>query len=223
MNFCPIPPVKILSQVLKSRKTWFALAQEFDEGMLQLYQDRPEDIMVILDNGAYEGCLTVAEYTRTLAMIHPKIAVLPDLILGPWRRSANLSLGFLEMVNFPQVEWMYVPQAEPRDKEGWLKALHAGAEDPRVSWIGLPRNMVTDVFKMPLARVFYAEYIRDKFPRLKVHALGMVNGYIPELPFLVQAGVESVDSSCPFNAENIDQWEIKLKEIDDACQNLLTL
>lgn len=214
MHFCPIPPKEMLHQVLTERKAWFALAQEPYEFSQAV---RQPDTFVILDNGAYEGCLTVTNYVTEINCWRPNVVVLPDLLLGPWKRSMHLGLGFLEQVDFPSVEWMYVPQAEAGDKDGWTQSLMWAANDERVSWIGLPRCMCTDIFKYPLARIFWAEYIRDKYPHLKVHALGMVNGNVHELPFLAQAGVVSIDSSCPFNAANINNWKSKLEEIDNAC------
>ena len=219
MHFLPIPPKGMLHQVLATRKHWFALAPEIDEPHFP--ELRKDDTTIILDNGAYEGCLTVSNYVEKIKLIEPTVAVLPDLLCCSWKRSMQLSLGFLETVDFPQVQWMYVPQAEPGDKQGWMESLQWGANDPRVSWIGLPRCMCTNIMKYPLARVFWAEYIRDHFPWLKVHALGMVNGNIHELPFLAQAGVQSIDSSCPFNAENLPNWESKLEEID-TCLKLYT-
>jgi hypothetical protein len=227
MLFSPIPPTTMLHQVLSERKTWFALAHEHDDCYLP--ELRSDDVTLILDNGAYERQpLSGETYVRTIQLYQPTVAVLPDMYCGPWKRSMSFSLGFLEQWSRYRwkegldPQWMYVPQAEPGDLQGWTESLLWGCNDERVSWIGLPRCLVTHITKNSLARVFWADYIKEKFPHVKVHALGMVNGNVHELAFLAERGVRSVDSSCPFNAENINHWEDKLKEID-SCLKLYTV
>lgn len=215
MDFAPICPSRMLNLCLTKRNTWFALAQEDNPVYEKFYRDRPADVTLILDNGAYEGQLTVSRYTNKIYDYKPEVTVLPDILCGPWKRSMQLGLGFLDTLDVA-TEWMYVPQAEAGDLKGWTESLLWGANDERVSWIGLPRCLCTHISGNSLARVFWADYIREKFPHLKVHALGMINGNEHELPYLAERGVRSIDSSSPFNVDNLPRWEARLEAIDQC-------
>lgn len=224
MDFCPIPLTDQLSKYLNKRRTWFALAQkamgldsQFD--YRNFYANAPEGKVVILDNGAYETALDINKFQCAIDYIEPTVAVLPDIMLGEADRSLHLSLGFLEQCGLSSTpyhnEWMFVPQAAPGDIEGFARVTYQALQDKRITWIGIPRCLVTDIADNPLARVHFATAIKKDFPHIKVHALGMINGCIPELYYLQKAGVLSCDSSWPFNNGNT---ESNLEAID-KCLN----
>lgn len=220
MDFAPICPTPSLEKYLRTRNTWFALAQMNDPQYQKFYRyDKPEGVTVILDNGAYEGEMKLEQYDMAIEFFNPTVAVLPDIMLGDADRSLHLSLGFLEQCglssNEYHNEWMFVPQAAPGDIEGFARVTYTALQDKRITWVGIPRCLVTDITETPLARVNFANAIKKDFPHIKVHALGMINGCIPELYYLQKAGVLSCDSSWPFNNGNT---ESNLEAID-KCLN----
>lgn len=219
MDFAPICPTPELQKYLRTRNTWFALAQEKEYEYMRFYNERPTGVTLILDNGAYEGELKCEVFCKAIEQYHPTVAVLPDILLGEADRSLHLSLGFLEQCglssNEYHNEWMFVPQAAPGDIEGFARVTYQALQDKRITWVGIPRCLVTDITETPLARVNFANAIKKDFPHIKVHALGMINGCIPELYYLQKAGVLSCDSSWPFNNGNT---ESNLEAID-KCLN----
>lgn len=224
MDFAPICPTSQLQKYLNKRKTWFALAHLAQEtGDCSVYRNfylnPPEGKTVILDNGAYEGALNFDQFNFAIRYLQPEVVVLPDILLGEADRSLHLSLGFLEQCglssNEYHNEWMFVPQAAPGDIEGFARVTYTALQDKRITWVGIPRCLVTDITETPLARVNFANAIKKDFPHIKVHALGMINGCVPELYYLQKAGVLSCDSSWPFNNGNT---ESNLEAID-KCLN----
>jgi hypothetical protein len=206
VDFCPIVPTSALQKYLSKRKTWFALAQRSDPTYQKFYRYRPDDVTLILDNGSYEGEMRLDEYTDAIDFYKPQVVVLPDLYLGEWNRSLNLSLGFLEQCGLDSQtysnEWMFVPQAKPGDAEGFQKAAQIALQNLHIKWIGIPRCLTTDIVQdidAPIPRIDFALWVKKTYPFIKVHALGMINGCIPELYYLQKAGVRSCDSSWPFN------------------------
>lgn len=220
MDFSPIPPASMLEKYLSKRKTWFALAQEQNDSYRKFYINKPKDKVLILDNGAYEGVLNLDSYAMDIRFLEPTVVVLPDIYLGDSNRSLHLSLGFLEQCGLSSHtyinEWMFVPQAPPGDLESFVRVTFIALKDKRITWLGIPRNLVTDVTENPLARVHFAQAVKKDYPNIKIHALGMINGCIPELYYLQKVGVQSCDSSWPFNHGNVDQ---NLEEIDQ-CLNM---
>ena len=211
MDFAPIPPTSLLETYLISRKTWFALAQIDENAYESFYGSKPDDVTLILDNGAYEGGLVINRYADRIFDYRPTVAVLPDLLLGDADRNLHLGLGFLEQCSPAGVEWMFVPQARPGDVEGFTRTAYIALRDKRITWLGIPRCLVTDISDNPLARVHFAAAVKRDYPDIKIHALGMINGCVPELYYLQKAGVRSCDSSWPFNHGDPDT---NLKEID---------
>jgi hypothetical protein len=222
VDFAPIPPTHDLKKYLSSRKTWFALAQENDRAYEEFYEKAPDDVTVILDNGAYEGKMILELFQAKIHYFEPEVVILPDLYLGAADKSLHLSLGFLEQCGLSSQpytnEWMFVPQAEPGDVDGFVRSLFTALKDERITWIGIPRCLATDISDSPLARVGLARAILKDYPKIKIHALGMVNGCIPELYYLQEAGVSSCDSSWPFNHGNTDE---NLRRIDECLNTQL--
>jgi len=201
MDFCIISPVTGLSRYSTLSKTHLVLPHIYDEDYWNFYEDRrAEGDRIILDNGAYEGReFHEIRFTSLLRYLKPQVAVLPDYPLQPWEKTWHAAITFLDRwaEKFPDVEWMYVPQAEKGMQSTWSSSLYTVKGEPRITWIGLPRAMITHVFSSPLARAEMAYQIRGWSSPLKVHCLGMDAGNVHELYYLNKAGVTSIDSSAP--------------------------
>ncbi len=211
MDFCIISPVTGLSRYSILSKTHLVLPHIYDEDYWNFYEGRrAAGDRIILDNGAYEGReFHEVRFTGLLRHFKPQVAVLPDYLLQPWEKTWHAAIAFLDRWadKFPEVEWMYVPQAVEGDKLGWKASMYKGAEEPRVSWIGIPRAYATHIACRPLARVDEISSLVNFYKR-KVHCLGMLAGDVHELHYLEKAGCVSIDSSAPvwrgWNSYNIN-------------------
>lgn len=200
MDFAVISPTAGLERYGKLSKTHLILAPVYakDEAYAKFYRERQRSgDFIILDNGGYEGePLRDMEYVSGLK---PDVVVLPDFYLQPWKKTWHAAIAHLDRWcdAFPDVEWLYIPQAEKGDMYGFISSYQEAAEDPRITWLGIPRCLPLHITDNPLARVEFARLVRSQHPRLHLHAFGMVNGDTHELGYLEQAGVTSIDSSAP--------------------------
>lgn len=202
MEFCIISPVAGLERYAKLSKTHLVLAHILDKKYIDFYQQcRADGDFIILDNGAYESAGTDGpSLVEAIRRYNPHIVTLPDYLLEPWRRTWHASIAFLDSYadRFPDVQWLYIPQAEEDNSIGWMMSYQEALDEERISWIGIPRAYSTHIMKDPLARVKFAEmHSRVKRVDKKLHAFGMVNGDVHELGYLANAGVKSIDSSAP--------------------------
>ena len=202
MEFCIISPTAGLNRYSTLSKTHLVLPFVEDQEYWRFYTKRRDaGDRIILDNGAYESKRPVDD-TVIISLIEsplrPQVVVLPDYLLQPWEKTWHAAIAFLDRwaEKFPDVEWMYVPQAEERDMSGWRTSLLKGVDEPRVSWIGLPRAYATHIACRPLARVEEVATITG-YHKKKVHCLGMLAGDVHELHYLDKAGCISIDSSAP--------------------------
>lgn len=186
-------------------KTHLVLTQVKNEKYREFYKKRREKgDFLILDNGAYEDTLANEErLCEAINYYRPNVVVLPDLYLGAWEESLKLSTNFAQKFEDEPDrywEWMFVPQAEPKDENGWKKALYQGILNISPAWIGLSRNLVADkrgtIFNNLLDRARWCDILTRSPRAFKVHALGMQAGCLEELWALKHAGCSSVDSSC---------------------------
>ncbi len=226
MEFCIMSPVGGLNQYATLSKTHLVLAQVKNEEYRKFYRERGElGDFLMLDNGAYEEEFDPELLLEAMRWYKPNVVVLPDIYLGDWKASLQLSIEFakendVERFLDPKTklwEWMFVPQAEPGDEVGWEICLDAGLRQIKPAWIGLSRNMVNDkrgtIFSSPLARVLKCYRLKKFRPLLKVHALGMQAGCLEEVWALNHAGCDSIDSSCAvwrghndFLLDDKDEW-----------------
>jgi hypothetical protein len=204
MEFCIISPTAGLERYATLSKTHLVLSQVEERQYKEFYlKRRREGDLIILDNGAYEGKQsTEGELIDAIEFYNPQVVVLPDRFLRPWEETFQVSHDFLDKYynRFSDVEWMYVPQSSPNDIMGFIDGLLHAANELPVSWIGIPRCLVTDIAQDPLMRVRVCEFIKRKWyndPCLRVHALGMYKGNVEELKLLAAAGCDSIDSSAP--------------------------
>ena len=203
MDFCIISPTAGLNRYSTLSKTHLVLPHVNDKDYWDFYEGRREaGDRIILDNGAYEGReFNEVRYTGLLRHLKPQVAVLPDYPLEWWVKTHHASIAFLDKwaEKFPDVEWMYAPQAEEKHYGDLIHSMNQVLDDERrVKWIGLPRNLTTH-FLSPLSRIDAVREIRDEaiVRGIKIHCLGMAAGNIHELYYLNELGVTSIDSSAP--------------------------
>ena len=200
MEMCIISPTAGLERYSSLSTAQMALYHINDPRYWVFYRERvKQGDLVFLDCGAYEGVeFDVNKYIERIQDLQPSVVVLPDLLLCDWERSFAYSIGMMEYIvrHLDQAyEFMFVPQAREGDAEGFVKCLRK-ALPIRFPWIGLPRALVTHVFKNDYARLVIADLLRNESPNTKVHALGY-GGNVHELYFLDKLGVKTWDSSAP--------------------------
>lgn len=196
MEFCIISPTAGLSRYSTLSKRHLVLPQIKSP----LYRDfyvkrRKQGDHIILDNGAYEKTPQFArEFWECMALIRPQVAVLPDYLLQPWKKTRNAVLYFIDQYvhDWPEVEWMFVPQAEKGDIRGFYhcfnEVMHEASDV--ISWVGAPRVLNSHFGN---ARADFAATVRQRYPNHRIHALGD----IIDRDGLAKMGVTSLDSSAP--------------------------
>ena len=201
MDFCIITPTAGLERYATLSKTHMVLQHiaDGDPAYKKFYMERRKaGDTIILDNGSYEMDHPAFD-PYLMGELEPQITVLPDFFLQPWKKTWHAAIHHLDMYydRWPTTEWCYIPQAEKGDLNGFLQSYTEASEDRRISWIGIPRALAYAISDNPLARVDFARLVNRERPYLKLHAFGMVNGDIHEIPYLAAAGVRSIDSSAP--------------------------
>jgi hypothetical protein len=231
MDFAIICPTSGLERYARLSRVHLVLAHEFGRlgGGPKHHEYRTFYInrkvagdFIILDNGAYESAgIPDTDLVERIRDLQPDVCVLPDYPLTDWHRTWHASIYFLDAWSdrFPNVQWCYIPQAERGDLHGFLESYQEAANDHRIGWIGIPRALAYAITDNPLMRVEFARMVRKDYPHLKLHAFGMVNGDVHELPYLDRAGVNSVDSSAPVWRgwhNNYIDWEPDRKKWDEC-------
>lgn len=200
MEFCILSPIAGLTRYSTLSNRHLLLPHlTRSEQYVNFYQERKQaGDFLILDNGAYEGQEDWANLVRCVELFKPQVCALPDYLLQEWEKTHHEAFVFLDRYyyTFPNVKWMYIPQAKPGDIVGFIDSLFRALDDERISWIGLPRALPLEICNDPLMRVRVAEQVRKR-SRVNIHALGMMKGNVGELKLLEQAGVKSVDSNAP--------------------------
>lgn len=198
MEFAIISPTAGLERYAKLSKTHLVLQHEWKGDYAKFYTERKvAGDFIIMDNGAYEnGTPELDVYENGL--LQPNVTVLPDFPLQTWQKTWHASISWLDRCfGKLDTEWLYIPQAREGDLIGFIESYHRAIEDPRITWIGIPRALAYAITDDPLMRVKFAEIIKRDRPDLHIHAFGMVNGDVHELPYLAHVGVDSIDSSAP--------------------------
>lgn len=223
MEFCVISPTAGLEKYAVLSKYHLVLRHVYktDPAYRVFYQKRREaGDFIILDNGAYEG-ETSLESPGVL--LEPQVVVLPDYLLQPWRKTWHAAIHYLDTYydKYPGTEFLYIPQSLPGDLHGFIESYQEAVSDRRITWLGIPRAMAYAITDNPLARVEFARMVHRDHPGLKLHAFGMVNGDVHELPYLAQAGVTSIDSSAPvwrgwhgYDIKRTAAWDMFGKAVD---------
>ena len=203
MEFCIISPTAGLELFATRSKTHMTLAPQVvgDTEYLRFYiKQRDSGDFILMDNGVYESDYSEIRFLAALDTLKPNVAVLPDVICKS-AESTKRSLDFYRKFGsqFPFVKWMFIPQG--KTLTGWKASFQCYVDhmDPNNTWLGLTRFLPTHVCPNdPLIRVKLAKEIKDHFPQLPIHCMGMADGDVNELDLLAKQGlVYSIDSSAP--------------------------
>jgi len=200
MEFCIICPTAGLERYAVLSKTHLVLGHMCSvTAYREFYQARKRaGDFIILDNGSYEYGKPSISW-EAIQALEPDVVVLPDYFLQPWQKTWHAAIAFLDEYSHDaqEFEWLYIPQSEKGDLHGFLESYNEAVQDPRITWLGIPRALSYAITDNPLMRVEFARMVKRDHPHLKLHAFGMVNGDVHEIPYLAQAGVNSIDSSAP--------------------------
>jgi len=221
VDFCIISPTAGLERYATLSKTHLVLSTEWtNETYRNFYKARKAaGDFIILDNGAYENGTPKEDCWFPIQDLEPDVVVLPDYFLQPWQKTWHAAIAWLDrnVDDITGFEVCYIPQAEKGDLHGFLESYQAAMEDSRITWLGIPRALAYAITDNPLMRVEFARMVRKEHPTIRLHAFGMVNGDVHELPYLGAAGVTSIDSSAPVwrgwlgydidNPEEREQWD----------------
>jgi hypothetical protein len=194
MLFAIISPASGLQRWAIRSRCHLVLSHVTNAVYQQFYRQRSEaGDLVILDNSAYEGKVDERQLLERIGLYHPSVVILPDIYGGDMELSFNLAKDFHKVwkSRLP-MSWMFVPQGN--DVQSHFDVTERAITELGVEWIGIPRRFGTHCLG---SRASLAGWIRDKWPNISVHALGMCAGDTKELPELQNAGVQSIDSSAP--------------------------
>lgn len=203
MEFCIISPSAGLENFASQSHTHLVLPQIRDKTYTNFYRSRrKQGDFLILDNGAYEGAfIHNARLAERMKLYEPQVVACPDALLQDWSITWEMTKRFLTQFHSRlefSCEFMGIPQALPMDINAWWKCAKRMLEDPRITWIGLPRCLYTHFGLHDELRSTIAQCIHDVRPDIKLHALGMADGSLTELEKLAAINVvESCDSSAP--------------------------
>jgi hypothetical protein len=200
MNFCILSPIAGLERYATLSKTHLLLPQlDKIPGYREFYlKRREENDFLILDNGAYEGQTDWENLKHCIDIYNPQVCALPDYLLQPWEKTYHSAIQFLDCFydKYPQTAWMYIPQSTPSNIVGFCNGLFRALDDPRISWIGLPRALAYSISNDEFMRHNVAVWLKRYKPGIKIHALGMAKGSVKELNSL-RGIVNSIDSNAP--------------------------
>lgn len=191
MQFCVIPPTKLLSRF--KQRCHLCLAHKVLENEWYAKFFRDTEDYVILDNSAYElgTSLPWTEMLRAARYIEPREIVLPDIL-----RNADATIAKVEeafALGMPEnVRVMAVPQG--RNREEWSKCLAALLEKfgKQIDVIGVP--VLCDSW--PGTRLELLSCVPRALP---IHLLGW-DSQRYEVPIIAKEAfpnVRSVDSAKP--------------------------
>lgn len=231
MNFAIISPTAGLEAYSTRSKTHMVLAHQWvrDREYANFYLKRKkEGDFIFLDNGVYENSYNEDMLLDAIQELRPDVAVLPD-VLCRGVESTKASLDFLRKYvhDFPKTQFMFIPQGETITHwRASFKCLPHFLELGSI-WLGLTRFLPSHTCKGdPLIRVKLATEVKNAWPKLPIHAMGMADGDVRELSILTKQNfVQSIDSSAPvwrgwlgFDIRNREYWREYGEEVDFAAK-----
>lgn len=203
MQFCPIVPIKWLDKFAVQSQTHMVLAQHLDIcEYFEFYRARVEaGDAVILDNGAYEDePVSFPELLKRIQALQPTYYVLPDEP-NKFDMSGIMSLDFIKFIKGENVlsRRLWIVHATPGHITQFIQAYELGCTNAH----GVGFSRLTEDYGFGSSNMRRVQFIRhlkrhNKWqPDKYVHAFGMLNGSVAELPYLAEEGVHSIDSSAP--------------------------
>lgn len=162
----------------------------------------PRYELKILDNSVVElGHAVELDMIRAAAeIVRPTCIVLPDAYLdtdltisqcraaiGPW------SKGLKDLFDYRGVPFMYLPQG--RTKADFQRAAEAFATDSRITWWGIPRNVV----EYQGSRQWAIELCNALNPHRNIHMFGFSEDLVDDVRCATRPfpHIRSIDSAVP--------------------------
>lgn len=226
-QFCFIAPAGLLDRYASHSHTHLVLPQVENSVYKEFYvRKRREGDLIILDNGAYELQDSVVSdfLLESIEYYRPHVVALPDFMMQG-ERTFEASRAFYREYRdrFPNTQWMYIPQSETGNVQGWYKWMNLALKEMDISWVGIPRVLATNIAIGPNAWLERANAVEQLTMRgYKTHALGMIGtagNALRELELLFWEGCCSVDNSSPIwrgvhnlyidREKDIEWWDIQ--------------
>lgn len=176
-----ITPVSLLSTVPKEQRTHLVLSELALSSIpyYAFYATRAKaGDFIILDNPVHEDQkVTVERWIDAVGLIHPDVAVIPDVIDSALMTLDNAREAVSEFTKskFEDIELMAVPHGETQEQ--WLRCARNLAKLDAVSWFGisLERRLEDDQHALLRRRERVRMMLNEPetFGRIKLHLLGV--------------------------------------------------
>lgn len=217
IKMCLITPTSYLdSFASQSDGIHLCLASLIEEGLTapyrSFYQKRKAlGEYLIMDNMAFEHGEPVGSKVLMdkASWLNPDAIVLPDYPGQPWEKTVKAAKEFMEEVkqhpyfkNHKSPKWLFVPQSEKGDIDGWVKAYQWADAEPEIAWIGMSILGIPNAWNKVaphLSRYYCGEYLlsHNLVSGKQHHYLGSF-GYPNEYKLLNKQGIAySSDTSSP--------------------------
>lgn len=212
-HFATTAPVHIMQRLYDSGHLNYSLVLAHDivkpenrDAYENLFLARHQDC-VILDNSVIElGKAVDIDMLQDAALIvQPSTIVIPDSMLNA-RETVDAAEKFLadaEVVSFNPLAWqtvrrqwegfMYVPQGKTFEEWCWCAEVHA--DDDRIGWWGIPRNMRKQLGRG--ARHDAVHVCKMLAPNRRIHLLGFSDDIVDDMFAARHPFVASIDSTVP--------------------------
>jgi hypothetical protein len=205
MKVCHILPPRVLGEVSDLLGTQHLLLPALmgHSKYRDFYRQRAGVDWLTLDNGVAEGRMVSFNHLISVARaMNVQEIVLPDA-MGNMDRTLDLvAQSFFESFEHrKQFRFMFVPQGKTINE-----VIHCAEQAMNmcpviINCFGIPRHILK---VSPSARAQIAWGLRERFPKVDIHLLGMGVDDSNEIPYygreFKNAGVRSVDSSLAWNA-----------------------
>ena len=209
-SFCFIAPPYAYDLVKEHMtKTHLVLAHVIDKypEYTELYKRlSDEGHFIIMDNGAFElGESYEASKLEDLAeKVGAHVVVCPDYPFQEADKTIEAAEKFLETFSRENTDFMFVPQSEKGDLDGWIKGYEFASRNDRIGVIGMSILGIPNALPLidrSFARVVMSQLLlrEGKFNHNKHHHyLGLNAGPALEIPSLLRMKVlDTCDSSNP--------------------------
>jgi len=208
MKHAYIAPINYLHMVPEEDNFHLTLAHLFkDKRYTSFYKEKKErGDFIIMDNGCFEYKKSFSkeyllEVLEKLTFV-PNVVVLPDYPFEHYKvtvDSAYESIEFFRNNYDKSVQFMYVPQSEKGDLQGWLTGYSEVQKMPEVSFVGLSILNIPVAFceetgteDISFNRMYATAYLQNNNlipPNMKYHCLGLGSGvreikYMQNFPFI---------------------------------------
>jgi hypothetical protein len=208
-RFAPVCPPQILQKFkLYGKLGDYHLVLAHDiHAKPALYADifqRPHHspMQIILDNSVIElgGAVNIEVITEAAHVVNPTTTVLPDVLLDQkatidsCERALDTWSEAFEYANL-QPNFMLVPQG--RTLKEWIECAERFAEDSRINFWGIPRNIEKTAIR---SRRDLVDIVHAINPSRSIHLLGFSDNVIDDILTARHHLVDGIDSAVPIRA-----------------------